>query len=232
MKKTFLFIISYFLFFNFLYSEYYIQAGVFRDKESAKNLLVYLASHNYSATLNFNNNYKVIVGPYKEKEKAEFAVSKLLSEENISANLVDEFNENKTVLAEEDVDISEEVVAELVNFAFDFLGVRYKYGGMDPEKGIDCSYFVQTIYESLGTILPRTSRLQFKIGKKIKLDELMPGDLVFFKKNTYGSRISHVGLYIGNDEFIHASYGAQKVTISSLNEMYFKSRFMGARRPL
>lgn len=91
---------------------------------------------------------------------------------------------------------------------------------------------MQKVYKSLGTVLPRTSNLQFRIGKKIKRDELIPGDLVFFKKYIRSSKIGHVGMYIGNDEFIHASYGAKKVTISSLNETYFKNRFSGARRPL
>ncbi|OGS45890.1 MAG: hypothetical protein A2539_05455 [Elusimicrobia bacterium RIFOXYD2_FULL_34_15] len=221
------------LLFSSLFCQYYLQTGVFKDKESATSFRIYLASRDYPTILDFSDNYRVMVGPYDQKEKAEFVVSKLLSEDNISANLMDEIALNKVNTDElEGIEISEEVVSELVNFAFEFLGVKYKYGGMDPEKGIDCSYFVQTVYKSLGTVLPRTSRLQFKIGKKINKDDLMPGDLVFFKKYLNGSRINHVGMYIGNDEFIHASYGAKKVTISSLNETYFKKRFMGARRPL
>ncbi|MBN1383564.1 MAG: C40 family peptidase [Elusimicrobia bacterium] len=215
-----------------LYGDYLIRAGVFKDKASAMNLIVYLASHDYPASLYFKNNYKVIVGPYEEKEKAEFVISKLHFYENISASLMDESNVDKVMLSEMDLDISGEMLGELINFAFEFLGVNYKYGGMDPEQGIDCSFFMQTVYKSLGTILPRTSRLQFKIGKRIRKNELMPGDLVFFKKYLRGSRIHHVGMYIGNDEFIHASYGARKVTISSLNERYYSKRFVGARRPM
>lgn len=219
-------------FLTYLYGGYSARAGVFRDNASAMNLLVYLASRDYPASLCFNNNYEVIVGPYEKKETADFIVSKLRSCENISAGLVDELNAAEAVLSETDLDISGEMLGELINFAFDFLGVNYKYGGMDPQQGIDCSFFMQTVYKSLGTVLPRTSRLQFKIGKKIERDELVPGDLVFFKKYLKGSRIHHVGMYIGNDEFIHASYGAKKVTISSLNEQYYKKRFVGARRPL
>ncbi|HAM39700.1 MAG TPA: hypothetical protein DCP53_09965 [Elusimicrobia bacterium] len=220
-------------FVNIVYSQYYIQTGIFKDKESATSFRIYLASRNYPTLIDFSDNFRIIVGPYEQKEKAEFVVSKLYSEENISSSLMDETNLNKANIDElESLEISEEVLGELINFAFEFLGVKYKYGGVDPEKGIDCSYFVQTVYKSLGTVLPRTSRLQFKIGKKIGKDELMPGDLVFFRKYLSGSRINHVGMYIGNDEFIHASYGAKKVTISSLNEIYYKNRFMGARRPL
>jgi cell wall-associated NlpC family hydrolase len=236
MRKIFylLSVTCYLLLVNCLCGEYYIQTGIFKDKESAVNQQLYLASRNYQVMLTVNGHYKIIVGPFENKEAADFAMLKLSSEENISASLIDENGADKitSVPGEEDIEISDEVLGELVNIAFDFLGVTYKYGGMDVEKGIDCSYFMQTIYKSLGTVLPRTSRLQFKIGKKIKKDELAPGDLVFFKKYPGNSRISHVGMYIGNDEFIHASLGAKKVTISSLSETYFKKRFIGARRPL
>lgn len=234
MKRFFLLFTTYYLLLACLYSEHFIQAGVFRYKEEAVNQQIYLASRNYPVMLNVNGYYKIIVGPYEDKETADFTAAKLISEENISASLIDEMD--KDIITEssgvQEIEISDEVLSELVNVAFDFLGVSYKYGGMDVEKGIDCSYFMQKVYKSLGTVLPRTSRLQFKIGKKVKRDELIPGDLVFFRKYIKSSRIGHVGMYIGNDEFIHASYGAKKVTISSLNETYFKKRFSGARRPL
>mgnify|MGYP001594657037 CR=1 FL=1 len=234
MKKIFLIFNFSFLIFNCLYSEHFIQAGVFRHKEEAVNQQLYLASRNYPVMLNVNGHYRIIVGPYENKETADFTVSKLLSEENISASLIDETEAEKITESsgEQEIEISDEVLGELVNVAFDFLGVTYKYGGMDVEKGIDCSYFMQKVYKSLGTVLPRTSNLQFRIGKKVKRDELIAGDLVFFRKYIKSSRIGHVGMYIGNDEFIHASYGAKKVTISSLNEIYFRKRFSGARRPL
>lgn len=233
MKKLILIAIFAFSILSRLCCEYYIQAGIFVDRESAVSRQMYLASLGYPVILNANGNYKIIVGPCENKEKADFTMLKLSSEDNISACLIDADDAEKiTSVNSEEAEVSDEVLGELVNVAFDFLGVTYKYGGMDVEKGIDCSYFMQTVYRSLGTVLPRTSRLQFKIGKKIKKDELVPGDLVFFKKYPNGSRISHVGMYIGNDEFIHASSGSKKVTISSLNETYFRKRFIGARRPL
>jgi len=234
MKKIFLIFNFTFLILNCLYCEHFIQAGVFRYKEEAVNQQLYLASRNYPVMLNINGHYRIIVGPYEDKETADFTVLKLLSDENISAGLINETDAEKITESSgvQEVEISDEVLGELVNVAFDFLGVSYKYGGMDVEKGIDCSYFMQKVYKSLGTVLPRTSRLQFKIGKEIKRDELIPGDLVFFRKYIRSSRIGHVGMYIGNDEFIHASYGAKKVTISSLNETYFRKRFSGARRTL
>jgi len=233
MKKTFLIFIFSFFLLTLTYGEYYIQAGVFNDRASAVNQQSYLASRNYPVTLNTNDRYKVMVGPFEEKAVADCNICKLLAEDNISGTIIDETAAEKITLTDnENIEVSDEVFGELVNVAFDFLGVNYKYGGMNVDKGIDCSYFVQTIYSSLGTVLPRTSRLQFKIGKKVKRGELAPGDLVFFKKHVNSSQISHVGMYIGNGEFIHASSGAKKVTISSLDETYFKQRFVGARRPL
>lgn len=233
LKPFFLLFTLYFLLFTCLFGEHFIQTGIFRDKEDAVNQQLYLASRNYPVMLNVSGHYRIIVGPYEDKETADFTIAKLLSEENISACLMDETGVEKTAsLNEEGIEISDEVLGELVKVAFDFLGVKYKYGGMDVEKGIDCSYFMQTIYKSLGTVLPRTSNLQFKIGRKVRRDELVPGDLVFFKKYLRSSRIGHVGMYIGNDDFIHASYGAKKVTINSLNETYFRKRFSGARRPI
>ncbi|MFH0948237.1 MAG: NlpC/P60 family protein [Elusimicrobiota bacterium] len=234
MKRFFSLFTFHFLLFTCLSCEYFIQTGIFREKEEAINQQLYLASRNYPVMLNVNGHYRIIVGPYEDKEMADFTVAKLLSEENIFASLIDEPTDAGKIVSsdKQEIEISDEVLNELVNVAFDFLGVTYKYGGIDVEKGIDCSYFMQTVYRSLGTVLPRTSNLQFKIGKKIKKDELMPGDLVFFKKYIRSSKIGHVGMYIGNDEFIHASNGAKKVIISSLNETYFKKRFSGARRPL
>ncbi|MFH1540590.1 MAG: NlpC/P60 family protein [Elusimicrobiota bacterium] len=238
MVKLFLLLTTYSLLLNYLYCEHFIQVGVFRHKEEAVTQQLYLASRNYHVILDIALCYRVIVGPYKDEETANFIVAKLLSEENMSASLIDKMDMEKSVSSENvspnegEVEILDEVLGKLVVVAFDFLGVKYKYGGMNVEKGIDCSYFMQIVYKSLGVVLPRTSNLQFRIGKKVERDELAIGDLVFFRKYPKSSRINHVGLYIGNEEFIHASLNAKKVTISSLSEIYFKKRFSGARRPL
>ena len=104
-----------------------------------------------------------------------------------------------------------------------YLGRRYRFGGFD------CSKFTQTVYKKHHKNIPRTARGQAKVGKHIKKSKLKKGDLVFFK-NTYKHGISHVGIYIGNNKFIHASSAAKKVTISSLNKAYYKNHYAGARR--
>lgn len=108
-----------------------------------------------------------------------------------------------------------------------FLGVPYAFGG-STKKGIDCSAFTSSIYSTaLGKKLPRSTREQFNVGTSVSKSDLQFGDLVFF--NTTGRSPSHVGIYIEDDLFAHASisYG---VTISSLESTYYKRRFIGARR--
>jgi len=106
-------------------------------------------------------------------------------------------------------------------------GVRYLYGGM-TKKGIDCSAFTQKVYADVyGFNLPRTGREQYRVSRKISATELQEGDLLFF--NTLGKGISHVGLYLGNNKFVHASC-SRGVAISGLFESYYIKRFVGAGR--
>ncbi len=115
----------------------------------------------------------------------------------------------------------------IIKTAKKYLGVRYKYGAsVNTTKKFDCSSFTKHIYKTLGKKIPRTSRAQATIGKRISKKNLRVGDLVFFG----GKIIGHVGIYIGNDKFIHASSAAKRVTITSLSKTYYKSRYKGARR--
>jgi len=125
----------------------------------------------------------------------------------------------------------------LYNFIDEWYGVRYRLGGHD-KNGIDCSAFAQKLYEQVfGTSLLRSSVEQFKsCDKIIDHNNLKEGDLVFFQ-HTYGrrkkkrTRISHVGVYLSNNFFVHAST-SQGVTISSLNEPYWKRMFAGAGKTI
>ncbi len=103
-----------------------------------------------------------------------------------------------------------------------FLGVPYKLGG-STLRGIDCSAFVKKIYEIFNIQLPRTTREQFWIGKKVDKDQLEEGDLVFFRRGKNGA---HVGIYIGDNQFVHASYHRREVKIDSLNTPYYTKRFL------
>jgi peptidoglycan endopeptidase LytE len=103
-----------------------------------------------------------------------------------------------------------------------FLGVPYKLGG-STLKGIDCSAFVKKIYEIFNIQLPRTAREQLSIGKKVEKDQLQEGDLVFFKRQ---GNNAHVGIYIGDNQFVHASSSNREVKIDYLNAPYYNNHFL------
>ena len=116
----------------------------------------------------------------------------------------------------------------LFQFVDEWWNTAYRYGG-NSKKGIDCSAFTGLLLSNVYAVtLPRTAREQYASSQKIKREELTEGDLVFF--NTRGS-VSHVGVYLGNDYFVHASV-ANGVTISSLNETYYSNKYIGAGRML
>lgn len=109
----------------------------------------------------------------------------------------------------------------------EWYGVRYRSGG-NSKKGVDCSGFVCAVYTALyGITLPRVSREQYRISRKISTTELQQGDLLFF--NTTGRGVSHVGIYLGNNRFIHASV-SKGVMVNSMFETYYLKRFVGAGR--
>ncbi len=108
-----------------------------------------------------------------------------------------------------------------------FLGVPYRLGG-STLKGLDCSAFVKKIFEIFNVQLPRTAREQLRIGKKVGRGELEEGDIVFFK--TRWANNAHVGIYIGNNEFVHASYRSKEVRVDKLDTPYFDQRFINGMR--
>ena len=111
------------------------------------------------------------------------------------------------------------------------VGVRYRLGGNDEDSGLDCSGFVRLVYkDSVGALLPRTAAEMSQMGQRIDTSQLKPGDLVFF--NTRNKPFSHVGIYIGEDRFVHAPRTNSYIQVSSLKSGYFSSRFESARRYL
>lgn len=117
----------------------------------------------------------------------------------------------------------------LASTALKFLGVKYRMGGDTPNTGFDCSGLVSYAAEkSLGLKLPRQSVEMAQEGESVKLNELRKGDLVFF--NTRGFRNSHVGIYLGNQQFVHAPRKGAVVRVESMDITYWKKRYNGARR--
>jgi cell wall-associated NlpC family hydrolase len=117
---------------------------------------------------------------------------------------------------------------EIVKTARRYVGVPYRWGGESPRTGFDCSGYIMVVYRLNGLDLPRSSRQQWEIGKQISRRQLQKGDLVFFATSG-GGRISHVGIYTGEDKFLHAPSKGSRIKTSSLSSKYFRSRYVGAR---
>lgn len=119
--------------------------------------------------------------------------------------------------------------SELVLRAFGLLGINYKFGGNSPDTGFDCSGLVRYVFQqAFGLNLPRRSEEISKAGQSIATDQLKPGDLVFF--NTLKKAFSHVGIYVGNNQFVHAPASGGAVRVESIDKSYWQTRFDGARR--
>ncbi|MCX7956374.1 MAG: C40 family peptidase [Endomicrobia bacterium] len=153
-----------------------------------------------------------------------------------------EYSSNSKYVDKDTINYYEdETIRKIINYALELYTLPYRWGGTNLEKGIDCSFFVKYVYSKIGINLPRTSREQFKIGVSVEKKDLKVGDLVFFKKTKYKKiknklkkyeYINHVGIYLKDNEFIHAARGAKQVTISSLLEPYFEKHYAGAKRVL
>jgi len=117
----------------------------------------------------------------------------------------------------------------LKRVANDFLGTRYRLGGSSQDTGLDCSGLIKQIWQRLGlSDLPHQAAKMAKLGVPVQLRDIQVGDLVFF--NTTGKQNSHVGVYIGDGRFVHASSVLKKVTENSLSERYYQKTFNGIRR--
>jgi cell wall-associated NlpC family hydrolase len=121
---------------------------------------------------------------------------------------------------------------ELVSFALQYVGYSYVYGGASPSRGFDCSGLVKYVYGQHGYDLTRSASSQYaQDGVSISKSELLPGDLVFFSSNG-GYSVTHVGIYIGNRQFVHASSPKIGVVVSSLDSDFYTKAWYGAKRVL
>lgn len=118
---------------------------------------------------------------------------------------------------------------DLASAALDLIGIRYKWGGNTPATGLDCSGLVRYVFQQVtGVTLPRTAKDMSQLGEQVDIAGLQPGDLVFF--NTRRFAFSHVGIYLGDNRFVHAPRRGREVEIATLDSSFWQKRFNGARR--
>jgi len=120
--------------------------------------------------------------------------------------------------------------AAVANLAHEYVGSRYRWGGTSP-AGFDCTGFVQFVYRQFGLNLPHNEAGQLASGQRVSADELEPGDVLVFA-NTYRRGLSHVGIYVGEGQFVHAADERHGVTVSNLWDGYWSTRLVGASREL
>lgn len=123
-----------------------------------------------------------------------------------------------------------DIAQQIITYAKRFLGGEYVYGGDTPKEGFDCSGFTKYVFAKVGIELERTSADQGRQGTKVLKGNLKPGDLVFFDTNGGHNRINHVGIYIGNGKFIHASSPKTGIVITSMSDEYYSKTYMRSRR--
>jgi len=205
-----------------------IQVGAFSNLDNAVRLTEKLQSQGLDA-YHFRNQsglYKVRIGNYQTIDTARRKAQNLKT-----AGIINEYyliGPDNYAAAARGRNDRELLRKEIVKTANQFIGVRYRWGGQSSGTGFDCSGLTMVVYRLNGLELPRSSRQQWKAGRPVHPGQLSKGDLVFFATAGDG-RVSHVGIYIGNNKFLHAPSSGRKIRISSMSNKYYKSRYLGGR---
>jgi hypothetical protein len=207
---------------------YAIQVGAFSDLNNAVRLTQTLQDRGLNAYYFVHKTglYKVRFGDFPSKESARRKAENLLA-----LGIIDEYY----IVGPGDYPKSKDrrkaityLRNEIVTAAKSFVGVPYRWGGASPQHGFDCSGFSMAVYHLNGLNLPRSSKAQWESGSPVNRSRLSKGDLVFFATSG-GRRISHVGIYVGEDKFIHAPGRNKRIRFDSLSKRYFRRRYVGAR---
>jgi len=207
---------------------YTIQAGAFSRVDNAARLTDKLNMNNLNAYyFTYKKGlYKVRFGNFPSRENARKRAETLQS-----TGIIDEFyivRPDEYSVAKEEKYGATYLRGEIVKTANSFRGVPYRWGGLSPDRGVDCSGLTMAVYRLNGLDLPRTSGEQYKTGTFIDKDNLAAGDLVFFDTAGKG-RISHVGIYMGDGRFIHAPGSGKRVREDRLSNKYYRRRYAGAK---
>lgn len=210
------------------YMGHSIQAGAFSQVENAIRLTRSLEAGGIDAFYFAHSSglYKVRFGNYASRDEAETAARSLLAKGVIDAYML--VSPGEYASARGARILSGSIRDDLVQTAQSFIGIPYQWGSSSPGRGLDCSGLVLAVYELNGLSMPRTSREQYSAGAPIPRGTPGKGDLVFFATGAR-NRVSHVGIYIGNDRFIHAPGTGGTIRADSLSSGYFRKRYLGAR---
>ena len=207
---------------------YTIQVGAFSQVENAARLTAKLAKKGVSPYYFRHSSglYKVRFGNFTT-----LAAARRQAEYLVQTGIISDFylvRPESYAVAQQEKLGSSYLRNKVSDTAGDFIGIPYKWGGDSAAESFDCSGLTMAVYRLNGLNLPRTSRSQFRTGRAVQKNNLKKGDLVFFATNG-GRRVSHVGIYTGNNTFIHAPGKGKHIKTASLSNSYFKSRYLGAR---
>lgn len=205
-----------------------IQAGAFAMVDNAIRLTASLNEKGLEAYYFAHESglYKVRFGNFRSRNAAQIKAQSL-----VAAQIIDEYY----IVSPDEYTVSRKysygigyLRNEIVSTAKSFIGMPYSWGGSSPEEGFDCSGLTTAVYQLIGLDLPHSSKIQYRLGNPVKKGRLLQGDLVFFATSG-GRRVSHVGIYIGDNEFIHAPGQNKQIRTDSLSNTYFAKRYVGAR---
>lgn len=206
---------------------YAIQVGAFSKVENASRLSDTLRGQGIDATYFVAGEglYKVRFGNFSSRAEALNKAESLKA-----AGAIDDFyiiNPTDYAAAKKQYGAAY-LREEIIRTAKSFIGIPYLWGGADADSGFDCSGLTKTVYQLNGLDLPRTSREQAEAGAPVDRGRLSKGDLIFFRAND-GDKVSHTGIYAGNDLFIHAPGKGKNIRMDSLSKRYFQKRYAGGR---
>ena len=208
---------------------YSIQVGAFANLNNAVRLSKALEQHGLDAYYFVHKTglYKVRFGNFPTKKAA-----REKAEAVRAAGIIDAYylvSPEEYALARQKKRGGRSYLRnEIVGTARKFIGIPYRWGGSSRREGFDCSGLTMVVYQLNGLNLPRSSREQYRVGTPVRRSQLSRGDLVFFATSG-GRRVSHVGIYVGEDKFIHAPRRGKKIRTERLTKRYFRTRYVGAR---
>ena len=205
---------------------YTIQVGAFSNIDNAVRLTASLERQGLDAYhfLHSSGLYKVRFENFRTKQAARSRALELQHRGIINAFYIVEPNAYTADFRNGKARLREKIVRT----AGRYVGVPYRWGGESPKTGFDCSGLTMVVYRLNGLDLPRSSRQQWKVGRRIDRSRLQKGDLVFFATSG-GKRVSHVGIYTGGNKFLHAPGRGHRIQTSSLSSKYYSARYVGAR---